>query len=522
MNKKIFLTCLFLLLPFGVLTAGHSINEADLAAYKELSQARTDALKESLQKDIQAQTAHIEQQQKLLDSFSSRIGDLSTFLTVFGLVAGLLGYFTVSSRAKNEARIAASEWMEKEGQNAIDVKLKDLDSHIATQKEAVTARLEKLYADAALPLAEQQKQLNASQPSMESSTQEQIFAPPSDALSQLVEALKYKPEAEYGFDDLNVRAHDAYAKGNFALAAEYWLQAARGGKARAAQVAQSLHNACHALYQLKRNTEAIAVCDDLVSRYGNDPEVTLREVVAGALVIKGITLGQAKRSEEAIAIFDDVESRYGNAPEVALRGRVSQALVNKGATLGRMQRREEAIAVFDDVESRYGNAPEVALRASVGLALVNKGITLGKLNRSGEEIAVYDEVVSRYGGAPEVELRENVARAMNGKGFALLCRAKANWGSEFARLADLRAAAILFAQAEKGIDKKSMVQGNQAYTAFLLGQEGVARSLLKQALQKGAEKLYEATLSDLEIYPVAIDDEFRTLLEDIWRELKQA
>lgn len=130
MNKKTFFACLFLLLPFCVLAAEHPVSEANLAAYKELNQARADAFKESLQKDVQAQSAHIEaqdkridRQDKMLDSFSARISDLSMFLTVFGLVAGLLGYFTVSSRAKKEARIAAAEWIEKEGQKAIVAKL---------------------------------------------------------------------------------------------------------------------------------------------------------------------------------------------------------------------------------------------------------------------------------------------------------------------------------------------------------------------------------------------------------------
>ena len=233
--------------------------------------------------------------------------------------------------------------------------------------------------------------MSLSQKSMDGSVQEQTSPTNSDAISQLVEALKHKPEAEYGFDDWNARAHDAYTKANFALAAEYWLQAARGGNARGVQIATSLMSA---------------------------------------------------------------------------------------------------------------------------------GVALGKLNRSEEAIAVYDEVVSRYGSAPEAALRELVANALNNKGFALLCRAKANWAVEATRLGDLQVAATLFTQAEKEVAIQSMVWGNQAYTAFLLGQPDTARPLLKQALRQGGAELYKATLSDFNIHPVPPDAEFRTLLEEIWAEVK--
>ncbi|MDD5300363.1 MAG: hypothetical protein PHD65_07700 [Gallionella sp.] len=620
MNRKIFLACLSLLLPLCVLAAGHPVTETDLLAYKELSQARTDALKESLQKDIQAQTVRIEmqdkrieQQNKLLDSFSARISDLSIVLTVFGLMAGLLGYFTVASRAQKEARIAAEEWIKKEGQKAIDTKLKELDSHIAAQINAATTKrqefdgsIDRLKIEAAAQIAEQQNQIVTPQKIIDDSVQIQISSTNDDPISQLVEALKHKPEAEYGFDDWNARAHDAYKKGNLALAAEHWLQAARGGKANGAMLAQSLFNAgvvlsqlnrkieaivmfdevesrygsapevelriqvaqalvnkgvtlgqlkreveAIAVYdevesrygsapeakfrelvakallnkgvtlgQLKREVEAIAVCDEVESRYGSAPEVELRIQVAQALVNKGVTLGQLKREVEAIAVYDEVESRYGSAPEAKFRELVAKALLNKGVTLGQLKREVEAIAVCDEVESRYGSAPEVELRIQVAQALVNKGITLGKLKREVEAIAACDEVESRYGSAPEAKFRELVAKARNSKGYALLCRAKENWPKEAARLADLQAAATLFTQAEKEVSEKYVVWGNQAYTFYLLGQEGDARILLKQALQQGGEWLYKATLDDLNIHTVSLDTEFRSLLEGVWAEVR--
>jgi tetratricopeptide (TPR) repeat protein len=456
MNRKVFLSCLLLLLPFCVLAAEHPVTESELAANKELSQTRADAQKESLNKDIQAQAVHIEaqdkrfeQQDKLLDSFSTRISDLSFtlivagfILTLVGLVASLAGYFTVSRRAKDEASLAVKKWLDEEGPKAIKIKITDMDSYIAEQIDKIAAKreefdreIEKLRVAAAAPLAELQKKITAHNDLV----QEQTLPSNSDVINQLVDALKHKPEATYGFEDWNARAHDAYTKGNFALAAEYWLQAARGGKGSGVQVAQSLYNA-------------------------------------------GIALGQLKRTDEAIAVFDEVVSRYGSAPEATLRLLVANALLNKSMTLGLLKKLEETILVCD-------------------------------------------EVVSRYGSAPEGGLRELVADAFNVKGFALLCRAKANWGDELIRLADLQAAAILFSQSEKEISNKPsskpIVWGNQAYAAFLLGQMQAARPLLNQALQQGGEKFYKDTLGDLDIYPVPPDAAFRALLDEVWAEVKQ-
>lgn len=405
MKKIIFLSCLLLLLPFSVLAADHPVNEAELAAYKELSQARTDALKESIQKDMQAQLAQIvaqdkrvDRQDKMLDSFSARISDLSMFLTVFGLVAGLLGYFTVSSRAKKEARIAAAEWIEKEGQKAIDAKLNEFDSHLTAQKNAATAKreifegtIEKLSADALMQITERLSQISTSQKSMDRTVQKEISPVQSKALSEHVKALKLKPEAEYDDQDWIARALDAYSKKYIALAAEYWIQAARHSKVSAINAARSLN-------------------------------------IAGGL--------------------------------------------------------------------------------------------LGKMNRIEEEIVVLDELISHYGSTQDTEVRKYVVSALGSKGFALLLRAKEEWSNEAARIDNLQTAAALLAQIEKEANNKPITWGNQAYIAFLLGQQDVARSLLKKALQQGGKSLYEGELADLGIYPVPPDAEFRAILDEVWAEVK--
>jgi hypothetical protein len=59
---------------------------------------------------------------------------------------------------------------------------------------------------------------------------------------------------------------------------------------------------------------------DVVARFGDAAEAPLREVVAGALVNKGVALGALGRSEEAIAVHDDVVARFGDAAEAPPAG----------------------------------------------------------------------------------------------------------------------------------------------------------------------------------------------------------
>ena len=95
-------------------------------------------------------------------------------------------------------------------------------------------------------------------------------------------------------------------------------------------------------------------------------------------------LGKLGLSEEAVAAYDEVVSRFGD--DDALREVVAKALVNKGVALGKLDRSEEGIAAYDEVVSRFGGDPAPAVRERVAKAMFNKGVRLGRLGR-GEDVA---------------------------------------------------------------------------------------------------------------------------------------
>jgi tetratricopeptide (TPR) repeat protein len=173
------------------------------------------------------------------------------------------------------------------------------------------------------------------------------------------------------------------------------------------------------LGELGRYEEALVPWDEVLERYAEDPAPTLREQVAKAFYNKGVTLRLLERNEEAVAAYGEVLKRYSEDSAPALRERVAMALLNKGVRLGELGRGEEEIAAYDEVLKRYGEDPGPALRKEVASAMFNKGVALGELGRGEEEVAEYDEVLERFGEDSAPALRESVAKALYNKGFTL-------------------------------------------------------------------------------------------------------
>jgi hypothetical protein len=76
---------------------------------------------------------------------------------------------------------------------------------------------------------------------------------------------------------------------------------------------------------LDHSKKAVAVYEGLVARYGEAPEPEIREIVAMAMLNKGVRLSVLRRSEEAVAAFEEVVVRFGDASEPELCEQVANA-----------------------------------------------------------------------------------------------------------------------------------------------------------------------------------------------------
>ncbi len=166
--------------------------------------------------------------------------------------------------------------------------------------------------------------------------------------------------------------------------------------------------------------EEIAVYDELVKRFGESPDLTLREQVANALNNKGLTLAEMGESEEAIVVCDEVVRQFGESSDLTLRKPVARALNNKGWTLSQMGKYEELVGICDQVVRRFGESVDLTLREQVAIALTNKSWTLEQMGKYEKAIGVYDEVLRRFGESADVSLREKVAIALLYKAGCLL------------------------------------------------------------------------------------------------------
>ena len=154
------------------------------------------------------------------------------------------------------------------------------------------------------------------------------------------------------------------------------------------------------LGELGRSVDAVAVYQDLVDRFGDDPTPAVREHVAGALLNKGVALDRLDQPADAVAAYDQVADRFGDDPTPAVREQVAKALVNKGTVLGRLDGPADAVAAYDQVADRFGDDPTPAVREQVAKALYNKGVALGQLDGPADAVAAYDQVVDRFGDDP--------------------------------------------------------------------------------------------------------------------------
>jgi len=183
--------------------------------------------------------------------------------------------------------------------------------------------------------------------------------------------------------------------------------------ALAIDVANALLNKGFRLGALDRSAEAVTVYNELISRF--DKKQAYQEHIAKAMFNKAYRLGHMGRNVEAIALYDELMGRFDESDVPAIQDKVAGAMLNKGFRLGVMGRSAEAIAVYDELISRFGESAVATI--DVAKALFNKGSRLGVLNRSAEAIAVFDEVVARFGKSEIAVLQ--VVKALLHKGLKL-------------------------------------------------------------------------------------------------------
>ena len=97
---------------------------------------------------------------------------------------------------------------------------------------------------------------------------------------------------------------------------------------------------------------AIATFDEVVERFGDSDVPAVQELVANALLNRGVAQGKGGEPEAAIATFDEVVERFGDSDVPAVQEQVANALHDKGMIQLDRRRTKEALRTCDELEPR--------------------------------------------------------------------------------------------------------------------------------------------------------------------------
>ena len=473
--------------------ASANVKAEELATYKELMQSKLDATKESLSKDQQAMQAKLDAQDKIISIQNDRFADWKQALAVFGVIATLLGYLTVTKRAEKEAQKVATKWL-KDNADAITKRaLGDFEGKIAklvrqagAQIDQAVADTRKKLADANNAIADLQAEITDSarkqkqQPEPETETETEPKSLKADSLEQLVDQIKNKPENAYTFEDWNARAFSDYRERKYSIASEYWLRAANASGATVFLVAQSLLNAAMSFREDKKYENSLRVLETLLEKFGGEREGQLFALTRMAMSEKGYVQAQMKRFQASIETY------------------------------------KKLVELLDQPDTR-ASLLEIAY-AYTGLAIQYTNIADPE-----ESIRICQDILTRFGASQDNGIQILMGQVNNGLGFANLLLAKKHWenANERNRLLQQSLQYLQTALQSGGSDElKFHVLGNFGYTYYLLNDIATAEQQMKLALKDGGEYLYEAELDDAEILRLPIDDEFIAWIKKLWAEIK--
>lgn len=361
-----------------------SVTKDELAAQKELLQLQIDSKKELLQKDIESQSKRIDTVDKRIDDQMNRVGDIGTAVdrygvavTYIGLVItillvgiGVFGYRTAKSDAKEAAEKVAKEeaqkWFEQNKKlfaaqiQEIETRLKEALNQIDFHVQAVKDR--SVAAGVEIEVAMEDMQTMQLQMNKKNSDLKSPDIQSSSAVGHLAEELKKRPESSYSFDDWNTRAFAAYKEGKIEDAAFYWGKAADVPAAGATNSAQSMYNKGLMLGQLNRNEEAISTYEELISKYRDEPESSLREHVASAMFNKGNAFSQLDQIEQEKAAYSALISKFNDEQNPIVFELVVNAMINKGFAL--LCEAKSIWGAMDQVVDLLNEAKSILLTAS--------------------------------------------------------------------------------------------------------------------------------------------------------------
>jgi tetratricopeptide (TPR) repeat protein len=141
----------------------------------------------------------------------------------------------------------------------------------------------------------------------------------------------------------------------------------------------------------------------------------LHQELAPVLYLRGLTMAEAGNHDDAIAVFDELITQFGEDPSADIRAIVAQGMFRKAIILSKRNRTPEASEAFRRLADRYGTETHRVMRELVALAFFNRAVILQRLDPA-QALACATEAVSRYEDLHREDaeaFRDALARARN-------------------------------------------------------------------------------------------------------------
>ena len=430
MNSISRLFALSLILSFTLpAVANETIGKNELDAQKELLLIKIDNNRELAQKDIDLLNKRIDDQIDRLNDLGLAANRFNTLVSVLGIavmvllaLGGVVGYHSVSGKAKEEAISTSEKWFKDNHQKLTDRirELEDFEEQLKLKVEEALNTIDDSVSNVTQSSVEAMKVIQERM-NVFNAQNEPIITPDQEkALKHRAEQTRQKPEVDYSFEDWNTRAFSAFYDLKYEEAALYWMNASNIPNADTTLKAQALFNRIVVFIQLNLNNEVCTTCKQLIDAYSSDNAPAIRNVVAMTMLNMGTVLGRLNRLDEAIATYERLIDNYyhDNTPDI--HNVVAMAMLYIGTTFGEMQKPDKAIASYKKLIDNYSSDNALAIREQVAKAMFNMGGTLRlQVQKPDEAINSYDKLIDNYSSDNTPATREVVADAMFNKGSTL-------------------------------------------------------------------------------------------------------
>jgi tetratricopeptide (TPR) repeat protein len=268
------------------------------------------------------------------------------------------------------------------------------------------------------------------------------------------------------------------------------------------------------------DSQAVAICDELIRRFGSDGAPDVREQIAKAFVFKGLSLQHQHMLDNAVKTYDELVSRFGNENTLAIREQVVLGLVNKGIAHGRLGEYQQALGTFGklfgdnetpteredvpallnarsglgtdekalgpcaELSKRFGDELFARVKEHLAEALFYKGIALGSMDRLDEALAPFGLLANCFGDNTIPFVRDKVATGLVLKGRLLGTR-----GRHDEAVAAFEELQRLFGMDERLSVREQIATGLYYSTGNYIGMWHSSKDerLLDKAISKGRE-----------------------------------